>query len=92
MLLAAGTLLALFLCAGRTFAAPSPMDAFVAEVVRNNPSLSARALTRAAVVREASAAGLWPDPFGAVMLDNVPEREGGGMPMIRWCPGRASSV
>jgi len=84
MHLAAGTVFALLLCAGRAFAAPSPMDAFVAEVLRNNPSLSARALTRAAVVREASAAGLWPDPIGAVMLDNVPEREGGGMPMIRY--------
>jgi outer membrane protein, heavy metal efflux system len=79
-----GCVLALVLWTAPTIAAPSAMEAFVAEVLRNNPSLSARTLARAAVDREASAAGFWPDPAVAVMLDNVPEREGGEMPMVRY--------
>lgn len=81
---AVGCVLAMVLWTGSSVAAPSSMDAFVAEVLRNNPSLSARTLARAAVDREASAAGFWPDPSVAVMLDNVPEREGGEMPMVRY--------
>ena len=52
-----------------------PMDAYVADVVRNNPSLTARALQRSAFSREQSASGLWPDPNVQVMLDNLGGRE-----------------
>jgi outer membrane protein, heavy metal efflux system len=47
------------------------MRAFVAEVIRQNPSLSARTLRRSASLREASASGLWPDPEAVVMVDNL---------------------
>ncbi|HEY8944706.1 MAG TPA: TolC family protein, partial [Polyangiaceae bacterium] len=60
------------------------LRAFVSEVLRNNPSLRARALARAAVQREASGAGLWPDPEASIMLDRVPERMDGEMPMLRY--------
>jgi outer membrane protein TolC len=60
------------------------LQAFVREVLRSNPSLRARELVRRAAQHEASSAGLWPDPEAAVMLDNVPERMGGEMPMVRY--------
>jgi hypothetical protein len=65
-------------------AADPALERFVAEVVRKNPGLKARALERDSVRREASAAGIWPDPEVAVMLDNVPEQMGGEMPMVRY--------
>jgi outer membrane protein, heavy metal efflux system len=60
------------------------VDAFVAEVLRSNPTRRSRTLARAAAAREADAAGLWPDPEAAVMLDNVPRRMEGEMPMVRY--------
>lgn len=59
-------------------------DAFVREVLTNNPSLRARASRTMAAERSASSLGLWPDPALSVMLDNVPERELGEMPMLRY--------
>ena len=60
------------------------VDAFVAEVVARNPTLQARTLARSAAGREAEATGLWPDPEAAVMLDQVPRRMEGEMPMLRY--------
>jgi outer membrane protein TolC len=57
---------------------------FVGEVLVHNPGLKARALERDSVRREASAAGLFPDPEVAIMVDRVPERMGGEMPMVRY--------
>jgi outer membrane protein, heavy metal efflux system len=62
----------------------SGVDAFVAEVLQRNPALHARSLGRDAAQSDASAAGLWPDPEAAVMLDRVPERMEGEMPMVRY--------
>jgi outer membrane protein TolC len=60
------------------------VDGFVAEVLRRNPTLQARVLTRDAARSEASSAGLWPDPEASLMLDRVPKRMMGEMPMIRY--------
>src|SRR5688572_13042120 len=60
------------------------VDAFVAEVLTRNPTLQARMLARRAAQREANAAGLWPDPEATLMLDNVPKRMEGEMPMLRY--------
>jgi outer membrane protein, heavy metal efflux system len=60
------------------------VDAFVAEVLQRNPSLRARTLGRDAAHYDATAAGLWPDPEAAVMLDRVPKRMDGEMPMVRY--------
>ena len=60
------------------------MKAFVSEVLAQNPRLKARALDQVSVTREASAAGLFPDPEVAIMVDRVPERMGGEMPMVRY--------
>jgi len=60
------------------------VDGFVAEVLRRNPALQARALTRDAARSEATSAGLWPDPEAAVMLDRLPKRMEGEMPMVRY--------
>ena len=65
-------------------AADRELNAFVSEVIAQNPGLKARVLERASVQREASAAGLWPDPQVSVMVDNLPERMGGEMPMVRY--------
>jgi outer membrane protein TolC len=65
-------------------AADRGLDAFVSEVIARNPGLKARVLERASADREASAAGLWPDPQVSVMVDNIPERMGGEMPMVRY--------
>lgn len=60
------------------------VDAFVQQVLARNPALGGRALRRAAARSEAAAAGLWPDPTAAVMLDRVPERSEGEMPMVQY--------
>ena len=60
------------------------VDAFVTEVLQRNPALRARTLGRDAARSDATAAGLWPDPQAAVMLDNVPKRMEGEMPMDRY--------
>src|SRR5215212_3941860 len=60
------------------------MDAFVREVLVRNPSLRAEGLRRDASRCDASAEGLLPDPVASVMVDRVPERMGGEMPMIRY--------
>lgn len=65
-------------------AADPAMKAFVADVLAQNPRLKARALEYESVTRDASAAGLFPDPEVAIMLDRVPERMGGEMPMVRY--------
>jgi outer membrane protein, heavy metal efflux system len=65
-------------------AADAGMDAFVAEVLARNPSIRAEGLRREASRREATAEGLLPDPVASVMVDRVPERMGGEMPMIRY--------
>jgi cobalt-zinc-cadmium efflux system outer membrane protein len=57
---------------------------FVAEVVQRNPGLKARVQERDSVRRDASAAGFWPDPEVAVMVDNLPGRMSGEMPMVRY--------
>jgi outer membrane protein TolC len=65
-------------------AADPALDAYVAEVVAQNPSLKARTLERESVLRDASAAGLFPDPEVAIMVDRLPQRMGGEMPMVRY--------
>jgi outer membrane protein TolC len=78
------------LAAAAAFARPaiaqqnSGVDAFVAEVLQRNPGLRARRLSRDAAALDASATGLYPDPEASVMLDNVPERHEGEMPMVRY--------
>jgi outer membrane protein, heavy metal efflux system len=79
-----GALLLLLLCARRALAADAALDAFVTQVQARNPGLKARSLERDSVRREASAAGIFPDPEVAIMLDRVPERMGGEMPMVRY--------
>jgi outer membrane protein TolC len=78
------SLLAVALAPVQARAAEPVLDAFVAEVVARNPGLKARVLEHQGVRRDASAEGLWPDPQISVMLDNVPERMGGEMPMLRY--------
>ena len=85
------TVLACWLVWAAAFARPakaerldSGIDAFVSEVLRRNPGLRARHLTRDAAALDASAAGLFPDPEASVMLDQVPERHEGEMPMVRY--------
>ena len=65
-------------------AADPGMDAFVREVLARNPSVRAEGLRRDASRRDATAEGLLPDPVASVMVDRVPERMGGEMPMIRY--------
>lgn len=60
------------------------MRAFVQEVLARNPTLRARALVRESLRLRAEAEGYWPDPELSVMLDQVPERMDGEMPMIRY--------
>ena len=60
------------------------VDAFVAEVLQRNPALRATTLGRDAAQSDATAAALWPDPEAAVMLDRVPKRMEGEMPMVRY--------
>lgn len=83
--LLAGTVALLLVLATREADAADPaLTRFVAEVLERNPGLKARALDRASARTEASAAGIYPDPQLAVMVDNVPERMGGDMPMVRY--------
>jgi cobalt-zinc-cadmium efflux system outer membrane protein len=69
--------------------APARADApglreFVTEVLARNPTLRARTLARESLRTRASAEGYWPDPEVSVMLDRVPERMDGEMPMLRY--------
>jgi outer membrane protein TolC len=57
---------------------------FVQQVLARNPTLRARALVRESLRARASAEGFWPDPELSVMLDRVPERMDGEMPMLRY--------
>jgi outer membrane protein, heavy metal efflux system len=84
VLLALGLLVLVFLDARDAAAADPTLDAFVAQVRKQNPGLKARALERDGVRREASAAGIYPDPEVSIMLDRVPEHMGGEMPMVRY--------
>jgi outer membrane protein, heavy metal efflux system len=84
LLLALGVLVPIVFTARHAAAADATLDAFVAEVRKRNPGLKARALERDSVRREASAAGVFPDPEVSVMLDRVPEHMGGEMPMVRY--------
>jgi outer membrane protein TolC len=63
--------------------ADTAMDAYVTEVLSRNPTVHAGALRRDAFRSEAVAAGKWPDPSVAVMVDRVPDR-GVEMPMVRY--------
>ncbi|MEO8179769.1 MAG: TolC family protein [Deltaproteobacteria bacterium] len=84
--------LVVWLLLGVTLATPTAaqqpsangVDAFVAEVLQRNPALHARTLGRDAAQSDATAAGLWPDPEAAVMLDRVPKHMEGEMPMVRY--------
>lgn len=60
------------------------VDAFVADVLQRNPALRARMQRQDAAQYDATAAGLWPDPDAAVMLDRVPKRMEGEMAMVRY--------
>lgn len=60
------------------------MRAFVQEVLTRNPTLRARALVSESLRTRASAEGYWSDPELSVMLDRVPERMEGEMPMLRY--------
>jgi cobalt-zinc-cadmium efflux system outer membrane protein len=62
----------------------SHMRAFVQEVLTRNPTLRARGLVRESLRTRASAEGYWRDPELSVMLDRVPERMDGEMPMLRY--------
>lgn len=75
---------AMLFTAASVRAADPALDAFVAQVIAQNPGLKARALEHESVRREATAEGLWPDPQLSVMVDNIPERMGGEMPMVRY--------
>jgi outer membrane protein TolC len=60
------------------------MRAFVQEVLTRNPTLRARAQVRESLRLRAEAEGYWPDPELSVMVDQVPERMDGEMPMVRY--------
>ena len=60
------------------------LDAYVRDVLTRSPSLRARASTYTAYREDAIATGKWPDPSVAVMVDRIPERMGGDMPMLRY--------
>lgn len=64
--------------------APPSVDALVAEVIERDPSVRARSLRRDALGGEARAAGIYPDPQVAVMVDRVPQAREAEMPMIRY--------
>lgn len=78
------TLLGVLCLSAPAAAADSPMEQYVAEVIGRSPALRARGLVTEAARRDASAAGIWPDPTLTLMVDNVPGHEGGEMPMIRY--------
>jgi outer membrane protein TolC len=60
------------------------LRAFVQQVLSRNPTLRARALARESVRVRADAQGYWRDPELSVMVDRVPERMDGEMPMLRY--------
>jgi outer membrane protein, heavy metal efflux system len=60
------------------------MRTFVQQVLGRNPTLRARTLVRESLRTRASSEGYWPDPELSVMLDRVPERMDGEMPMLRY--------
>ncbi len=61
------------------------VDAFVAEVLAQNPTLRSRTLSRDAARRDASAAGIYSDPELAVMFDRFPQHsEESEPPMVRY--------
>lgn len=62
----------------------SSVDALVAEIIERNPSIRARSLRRDALHGDARAAGIYPDPQVAVMVDRVPQAHDAEMPMIRY--------
>jgi outer membrane protein TolC len=68
----------------RTRAEEPELRSFVQEVLTRNPTLRARALARESLRVHATAEGYWPDPEVSVMLDRVPERMDGEMPMLRY--------
>lgn len=70
--------------AGRARAAEPALDRFVTEVLDRNPGLKARGLEAQSYRRDATAAGILPDPEVSIMVDRVPERMGGEMPMVRY--------
>jgi outer membrane protein TolC len=71
--------------AAQDAASPPSVDALVAEVIERNPSVRARSLRRDALGGEARAAGIYPDPQIAVMVDRVPQaNEAAEMPMVRY--------
>jgi cobalt-zinc-cadmium efflux system outer membrane protein len=83
--------LAVFLAAlltldGSALAEETALDTYVAEVLARSPSLRARTLRSDASRREASAAGIYPDPTLNVMVDNVPDVA--EMPMVRYQLGQ----
>jgi outer membrane protein TolC len=68
----------------RAGAEEAGMRAFVQQVLQRNPTLRASSLARESARASASAEGYWPDPEVSVMLDQVPERMDGEMPMVRY--------
>lgn len=60
------------------------MQSFVREVVARNPALRSQTLTQRSLHVRASAEGYLPDPEVSVMLDRVPQRHDGEMPMVRY--------
>ena len=84
MAIGAAALLLTLLGSRPALAADPALNAFVTEVLAQNPGLKARTLERESVLRDASAAGLFPDPEVAIMVDRLPERMGGEMPMVRY--------
>ena len=75
------TLVVAFLLVSPCAYAETSRDALVAEVLANNPSVKARASAREAYRHEAAAAGKWPDPQAAFMVDRFPDQ---AMPMFRY--------
>ena len=72
-------------CVSAPARAEEPTErAFVQQVMARNPGLRARKLTHQSLRVRASAEGYWPDPELSVMLDRVPERHDGEMPMLRY--------
>ena len=70
--------------AAQDAASPVSVDVLVGEVIERNPSVRARALRRDALGGEARAAGIYPDPQIAVMVDRVPQAHEAEMPMVRY--------
>jgi outer membrane protein TolC len=62
----------------------SDMRAFVQQVLKSNPTLRARRLERDSARARAGSEGYWRDPELSVMIDRVPERMDGDMPMLRY--------